>query len=89
MAQPLNLSAMTTFPEGFLFGTATSAHQVEGGNTNSDWWEWEQKPGTPCAESSGDACDFYHRYPEDIALMSELGLNAFRFPGFQAIAFSI
>ena len=70
---------MTTFPEGFLFGTATSAHQVEGGNTNSDWWEWEHKSGTPCVEPSGDACDFYHRYPEDIALMAGLGLNAFRF----------
>jgi beta-glucosidase len=70
---------METFPEGFLFGTATSAHQVEGGNTNSDWWEWEHKTGTPCVEPSGDACDFYHRYQEDIALMAGLGLNAFRF----------
>jgi beta-glucosidase len=70
---------MKTFPEGFLFGTATSAHQVEGGNTNSDWWEWEHRAGTPCVEPSGDACDFYHRYREDIALMEGLGFNAFRF----------
>ena len=70
---------MPTFPERFLFGTATSAHQIEGGNTNSDWWEWEHKKGTPCLEPSGDACDFYHRYPEDIALMAGLGLNSFRF----------
>jgi beta-glucosidase len=70
---------MAAFPEGFLFGTAQSAHQVEGGNTNSDWWEWEHKPGTPYVEPSGDACDFYHRYREDIALMAGLGLNAFRF----------
>lgn len=70
---------MPRFPDGFLFGTATSAHQVEGGNTNSDWWEWERKAGTPCVEPSGDACDFYHRYREDIALMAGLGLNAFRF----------
>ena len=69
---------MPRFPEGFLFGTATSAHQVEGGNTNSDWWEWEHKMGTACVEPSGDACDFYHRYREDIALMAGLGLNAFR-----------
>jgi beta-glucosidase len=67
------------FPPGFLFGTATSAHQVEGGNVNSDWWEWEHRPGTPCVEPSGDACDFYHRYPEDIAFIAGLGLNAFRF----------
>jgi beta-glucosidase/6-phospho-beta-glucosidase/beta-galactosidase len=70
---------MKGFPEGFLFGTATSAHQIEGSNTNSDWWEWEQSPGTPCVEPSGDACDFYHRYREDIALMAGLGFNAFRF----------
>ncbi len=70
---------MPRFPEGFLFGTATSAHQVEGGNTNSDWWEWEHKTGTPCVEPSGDACDFYHRYREDIGLMAGLGLSAFRF----------
>ena len=70
---------MTSFPEGFLFGTAQSAHQVEGGNVNSDWWAWEHTDGTPCVEPSGDACDFYHRYPDDIALMAGLGLNAFRF----------
>ena len=70
---------MPGFPPGFLIGTATSAHQVEGGNTNSDWWEWEHRPGTPCVEPSGDACDFYHRYREDIGLMADLGFNAFRF----------
>jgi beta-glucosidase len=70
---------MGTFPEGFLFGTAQSAHQVEGGNVNSDWWAWEHAEGTPCLAPSGDACDFYHRYREDIALMAGLGLNALRF----------
>jgi beta-glucosidase len=70
---------MDRFPEGFLFGTAQSAHQVEGGNGNSDWWAWEHAEGTPCIEPSGDACDFYHRYRDDIALMKGLGFNAFRF----------
>lgn len=70
---------MPAFPAKFLFGTATSAHQVEGGNTNSDWWEWEHRDATPCAEPSGDACDFYHRYRDDIVLMAGLGFNAFRF----------
>jgi beta-glucosidase len=70
---------MGTFPHGFLFGTAQSAHQVEGGNVNSDWWAWEHAEGTPCVEPSGDACDFYHRYRDDIALMEGLGFNAFRF----------
>jgi beta-glucosidase len=67
------------FPPRFLFGTAQSAHQVEGGNVNSDWWDWEHRPGTPCREPSGDACDFYHRYAEDVALVAALGFNAFRF----------
>ena len=70
---------MKTFPPGFLFGTSTSAHQVEGGNVNSDWWQWEHQEGTPCVEPSGDACDFYHRYREDITLMAQLGFNALRF----------
>ena len=70
---------MGAFPAGFLFGTAQSAHQVEGGNVNSDWWAWEHASGTACVEPSGDACDVYHRYRDDIALMAELGLNALRF----------
>ncbi len=50
---------MTTsaFPEGFRWGTATAAHQVEGGNWNNDWWAWEHTPGSACVEPSGDACD--------------------------------
>ena len=67
------------FPDGFLFGAAVSAHQVEGGNVNSDWWWWEHLESTPVHEPSGDACDFYHRYREDIAMLAGFGLNAFRF----------
>jgi len=67
------------FPEGFLIGTSTGAYQIEGGNVNSDWWEWERQDGTPCLERSGDACDFYHRFREDLALMAGLGLDSFRF----------
>ena len=67
------------FPPGFLWGAAIGAHQVEGGNTNSDWWWWEHAPGTPCVEPSGDACDFYHRYGDDVAMLAGFGLNAFRF----------
>ena len=72
---------MTTlhFPAGFLFGAAVSGHQVEGGNVNSDWWWWEHREQTPCAEPSGDACDFYHRYASDIEMLAGFGLNAFRF----------
>ena len=68
-----------TFPEGFLWGTATAAHQVEGGNWNNDWWAWEHTPGSGVKEPSGDACDHWHRYPEDIALLSELGFGTYRF----------
>jgi beta-glucosidase len=79
----VNMSTSDTgdppFPPGFLFGTAQSAHQVEGGNSNSDWWRWEHQEGSPCREPSGDACDFYHRYREDVGLVAGLGFNAFRF----------
>src|SRR5918997_121839 len=70
---------MIPFPDGFLWGTATAAHQVEGGNWNNDWWMWEHNPDSGCAEPSGDACDSYHRYGEDIALIAELGLDNYRF----------
>jgi len=70
---------LNRFPDGFLFGAAVSAHQVEGGNVNSDWWWWEHLESTPVHEPSGDACDFYHRYDEDIAILAGFGLNAFRF----------
>ena len=71
--------AEITFPDGFLWGTATAAHQVEGGNWNNDWWAWEHNPMSGCAEPSGDAIDHYHRYPEDIALLASLGFKTYRF----------
>ena len=67
------------FPKGFLWGTATAAHQVEGNNINSDVWLMEHVPETPYVEPSGDACDHYHRYRSDIALLAELGFNSYRF----------
>lgn len=72
---------MTTvrFPDSFVWGTATAAHQVEGGNWNNDWWKWEHTPGSPCTEPSGDACDHFHRYPDDIRLAAALGFGAYRF----------
>jgi beta-glucosidase len=66
-------------PDGFIWGTATSAHQVEGGNWNSDWWAWEHTAESPCAEPSGDACDHYHLYPGDLDLLAALGFGAYRF----------
>ena len=69
----------SVFPETFLWGASTAAHQVEGGNINSDYWLLEQLPGSPFIEKSGDTCDQYHRYAEDIKLMKAAGLNAYRF----------
>lgn len=68
-----------TFPEGFLWGTAGAAHQIEGNNVNSDSWLLEHIPGSPFVEPAGDACDSYHRYPDDIALIASLGFNTYRF----------
>jgi len=66
------------FPTGFLWGAATAAHQVEGGNVNNDWWDFEHDPGTAALESSGDGIDQFHRYAEDFALLKALGHNAHR-----------
>src|SRR4051794_4586761 len=70
---------MATLPDEFLWGTATAAHQVEGGNWNNDWWAWEHAPASPCEEPSGDACDHWYRYPEDLDLLQELGFGAYGF----------
>jgi beta-glucosidase len=66
-------------PRGFLWGTATAAHQIEGNNVNSDFWLAENVKPTLFSEPSLDACDSYHRYEEDIALAARLGFNAHRF----------
>jgi len=72
-------SAPQTFPEGFRWGTATAAHQIEGANWNNDWWRWEHLAGSGCKEPSGDACDSWNRWPEDVAVLSELGVTDYRF----------
>lgn len=70
---------MASFPQGFVWGTATAAHQVEGGNWNNDWWAWEHNPASPCTEPSGDACDHWNRYGEDLDLLAGFGFNSYRF----------
>ncbi|PRX99760.1 glycoside hydrolase family 1 protein [Allonocardiopsis opalescens] len=67
-----------SFPNGFRWGAATSAHQTEGGNVNSDWWRMEQLPGIGLTHS-GDAIDSYHRYEEDMRLLADAGLDHYRF----------
>lgn len=68
-----------SFPKGFLWGAATAAHQVEGNNVNNDNWLLEHVKPTLFAEPSGDACDHYHRYADDIKLLASLGFNSYRF----------
>jgi beta-glucosidase len=68
-----------TWPKGFLWGAAISAHQSEGGNVNSDSWLLEHLPETVYKQPSGDACDSYHRYEQDFAIARSLGLNCYRF----------
>lgn len=73
------------FPKGFLWGTSTSAYQVEGGNHN-DWTEWEHgrlkelenKKLNPANFICGRACDFYHRYEQDFDLAAQMNNNAIR-----------
>lgn len=62
--------------KSFLWGAAASAHQVEGNNVHSDWWDWEQK--TSGIAKSGRACDHYHRFKDDFSLAQSLGHNAHR-----------
>jgi beta-glucosidase len=67
------------FPERFLWGTATSAHQVEGNNTNNDWWAFEQQPGAIWhGDRSGLACDWWRNAERDFDLMAGMGHNTHR-----------
>src|SRR6478735_11738563 len=67
------------FPDGFEWGTATAAHQIEGGNWNNDWWQWEHTAGSGVAEPSGDACDSWSRWPDDVAACADVGFDNYRF----------
>lgn len=74
------IRAIHTFPRGFLWGTATSSHQVEGNNSNNDWWIWEQEQGRIMQDhKSGGACDWWGgRWQEDLDRAAEGGQNAHR-----------
>ena len=67
------------FPDGFSWGTATAAHQIEGGNWNNDWWRWEHTEGSGTRTPSGDACDSWNRWQEDADLVASHGLDNYRF----------
>ena len=77
--------ARDRFPDGFVWGAATSAYQIEGaangdGRGESIWDRFCRTPGRIRDGAAGDvACDDYNRWPEDVAIMKELGLKAYRF----------
>lgn len=81
----MHYDKLDAFPKDFLWGSATAAYQVEGAwNTDgkglSVWDVYAKLPGTTYKDSNGDiAADHYHRYQEDVALMAEMGLKAYRF----------
>jgi beta-glucosidase len=70
------MSADSRFPDGFLWGAATAAHQIEGNNVHSDWWESEQRGLLP--HQSGTACDSWSCWQDDVGLLKAIGLNAYR-----------
>lgn len=76
---------MIKFPENFLWGAATASYQIEGawnedGKGESNWDRFSRKPGATLNGDTGDvACDHYHRWRDDVALMKDLGLQAYRF----------
>src|SRR4051794_18910130 len=74
-----------SFPDKFVWGVSTASYQIEGaafedGRGLSVWDMFSRKPGATFQGDNGDlACDHYHRYPEDVRLMKELGVGAYRF----------
>ena len=71
--------ATYVFPRGFLWGTATAAHQVEGGNTNNTWYAWEESGHVQAGQRAGRACDWWRgRWREDFDRAAEAGQNAHR-----------
>ncbi|MFZ5366347.1 MAG: glycoside hydrolase family 1 protein [Patescibacteria group bacterium] len=72
------INKVLLFPKGFLWGASTASHQVEGGNFNNDWWEFEQKGKIKDGSSAKIACDHYHLFEKDFSLAQKLGHNAHR-----------
>ncbi len=66
------------FPEGFLWGTATSSHQYEGDNTNNQWYRWEQQGHIRAGERCGKAANWWERAESDFVLAERMGNNALR-----------
>ncbi|MBB4086983.1 aryl-beta-glucosidase [Sphingomonas carotinifaciens] len=69
----------TGFPKGFLWGASTAGHQVEGNNVASDTWLMENVTPSVFADKSGDACNSFELWAQDLDLVKALGLNSYRF----------
>lgn len=73
-------SSFLEFPIGFSWCAATAAHQIEGQNTQSDWWQWESVSGhIQNADRSGNACDGWNKLQEDIGLLHNMAVKTYRF----------
>src|SRR6266568_5441726 len=72
------LKAMLSFPDNFLWGVSTSAHQFEGGTSPNQWLEWERAGRIRSRDCRGDACDWWVNAERDLDLCASLGLNALR-----------
>nr|WP_211283730.1 GH1 family beta-glucosidase [Streptomyces antibioticus] len=83
MIPPMATNAIPKFPAGFLWGVSTSAHQIEGAaelRAPSVWDAFTAEPGrVKDGSTAATACDHYHRYPEDVALLADLGVDVYRF----------
>jgi beta-glucosidase len=66
------------FPDGFVWGVATAAYQVEGGNTNDQWYAWEERGGIATGERAGLACDWWEHAEADFDRAQQLGINGLR-----------
>jgi beta-glucosidase len=84
-ATPEASVALPRFPDGFRFGAATAAHQVEGGTSDNNWTRWEEhvrsdgRPGIFSGESAGSAVEHWDRFDDDLGLLVQLGLDTYRF----------
>lgn len=70
---------MVSFPDGFLWGVSTAAHQIEGGNVFSDWYDWEREGKVKNGDISDSACKSWDNFDRDLRTLKDLGVKAYRY----------